>query len=268
MEAGGAQTIDAATRNLLERLDFLLRSLDDLERELAAGELTKTRHRQLHDQYTIEAANVIAALERHEHRSVASRPPAPRRRRWLLVVPALGVLALGALVLQRALVGRAPGGTITGNAQVRSSGLATAAALAEAQPHDAQAQLAYADALLEAGETVDALRRFDRAAQLDPTNPVPRAYSGWIIFLAGLTDQALTRLEAAIALDPAYPDAHFFRGMALLRGLGDRDGARAEFEEYLRLLPSTPQRAEVQALIDQLGPPAAPATTAPNSSDG
>lgn len=235
--------------------DFLLRSLADLEAERAAGELPEKRYRDLHDQYTVEAATVLRAISRVQFLYADGVPAVAkrsRRRLYLPVAATVAVVLLGAGLLSRSLGERGQGATITGNAQSAAPELGALAQAAEDQPDDPKAQLDYAWALLQSDRPVDALRSFDTASRLDPNDPAPKAYSGWIVFLAGLIDEALPRLDAAIAADPSYPDAHFFRGMALLRGRDDRAGALTELREYLRLLPSSPQREEVQALIDEL----------------
>ena len=255
---------DAATALIAER-DFLLRSLADLDTEYAAGELTEHRYRELYDRYTVQAATVLRALERLD---TSPEPPTPapsrrRGRRLAVIAGSVALLAGGGALLVNATQDRQPGQTITGNAQSRMADLDTLERAARQRPGDADAQLAYASALLEDQQLVDALRAFDTAARLDPTNPVPKAYGGWIVFLAGLTDEALARLDAAVAADPAYPDARFFRGMALLRGRKDEAAALADLREYLRLAPDGPERGQVQALVGQLTAQPTATTAAP-----
>ena len=243
---------DPAAVALRAERDFLLRSLTDLEAERAAGELTEERYRELHDRYTVQAATVLRALDRLED---APTPAAPRRRGRRTVVAAVVVAAVaaggGALLLDAADE-RQPGQTITGNAQSVPRELEALARAARQRPDDPDAQLAYASALMGEDRLADALKAFDTAARLDPTNPAPHAYGGWIVFLAGLTDDAMTRLDAAVAADPDFPDARFFRGMVLLRGRQDEAAALVELREYLRLAPNGPERQQVQDLVDEL----------------
>jgi tetratricopeptide (TPR) repeat protein len=131
--------------------------------------------------------------------------------------------------------------------------------------------MAYARFLLEEGEAADAVEEFDRVARLDPKNAEAPAYAGWLVFLAArsqpaearpgdaapsgdvasqLTAAALARLDQAVAADPDYPDAHFFRGMVLLRGTNDPAGAVPEFERFLALAPNGPQSDEVRGLLE------------------
>ena len=252
-----------AVAALAAERDFLLRSIADLDAERAAGELADARYRDLRDSYTVQAATVLRALRQLESARGDDDEPssddatlARRRRRAgiaVVIVPLL--IAVGGVLLARSLDTRQPGQTVTGNAQsgtgagMQLDDLATAATQ---RPDDPDAQLAYAFALLEAGNAVDALQAFDAAAALDPSNAEPQAYAGWLVSLAGLTDDALVRLDAAVATDPAFADARFFRGMTLLRGRGDTTGALAELREYVRLAPAGPERAQVEAMIAEL----------------
>lgn len=253
---------DRTAAALAAERDFLLRSLADLESEHADGGLTADRYRELHDRYTVQAATVLRALARLEAAPAPADASSPRRRRHPVVarLAAAAAVTAGGALLVSAANDREAGQTITGNAQSTARDLD---ALARDRPDDLAAQLAYASALMEDGQLVDALRAFDAAARLDPDNPVPKAYGGWIVFLAGLTDDALTRLDLAVAADPTYPDARFFRGMVLLRGRQDEAAALAELREYLRLAPDGAARQQVQAVVDQLSSPTATSTTAP-----
>ncbi|MGH8975854.1 MAG: tetratricopeptide repeat protein [Acidimicrobiia bacterium] len=253
--------------------DFLLRSIDDLEAERAAGNLEDDRYRSLRDDYTTRAAAVLRSIE--EGADARPAPPALSWRRRLLT--AIGIVAfagVAAVLLAGALGQRLPGGSATGNAQ--SDRRQALEAQVRQHPDSAPAHLAYARYLLDAGEVAGAVAEFDTAARLDPGNPEPAAYGGWLVFLAArsesgdpqaakppsgdvkdtgdvaseLTAAALRRLDQAVAADPDYPDAHFFRGMVLLRGVNDPAGAATEFERYLALVPEGPQSEQVRQLLD------------------
>lgn len=247
---------DATLEALISERRFVLRSLADLEAEHAAGELTDRRFAELFDQYTVQAATVLRAIDRLHDAQADSEAigdvaePAPRRRHLVAaVVATVLVVAAGGGALVRSLVDRQPGQTITGNDQSAVPDLEQLARSARQRPDDFDAQMAYASALMQGGEALEALQAFDAAARLDPAAPDPKAYAGWIVFLAGLTDEALPRLDAAIAADPEFPDARFFRGMVLLRGRDDPAGAGAEFRRYLELTPPGPERDQVEQLL-------------------
>jgi len=262
---GTAAAASPALDALVAERDFLLRSIADLEAEHAAGELTDERFHALNDEYTVQAATVLRAIERLQAAPTEPAAAAPGRRRpgRVLAGAALTALALvaGGMLLARSLAERQPGQTITGNAQSVSDTLDGLARAARQRPDDFDAQMAYATALMRDGQAVDALRAFDAAGRIDPSAAAPKAYGGWLVFLAGLTDEALPRIDAAIAADPDYPDAHFFRGMILLRGRNDTAGALVELRRFLDLAPSGPERDQVQQLVDSLEQPASTTTT-------
>jgi tetratricopeptide (TPR) repeat protein len=96
-----------------------------------------------------------------------------------------------------------------------------------------------------------ALAEFGEAARLDPRNPEPFAYSGWLIRLQGFPDQALELLDKAISVDEQYPDARAFKGIILLRDKHDPEGAIAQFQRYLVRAPTSPLADQVRTLLAQ-----------------
>ena len=261
-------TRDGAPARAAEALEtergFLLRSIEDLDAELAAGELSDARYRELHNGYVVQAAAVLRALGRISRDAggepakggAAAQCQDGRRRRWVaMTVVAAVAMSGGGVLLVRSLAERRPGETITGNEQSRVPDLAALAAVARDRPDDPRAQRDHARALLDDGQTLEALKAFDTAAALDPGDAESKAYGGWIVFLGGLTDEAMDRLDGAVAADPSFPDAHFFRGMALLRGRDDRAGALVELREFVRLAPPGAERDEVQDVITRLEDP-------------
>ena len=57
---------------LLEERDFLLASLDDLDREHAAGDIDDDDYHALKDDYTVRAAAVVRALDRYDAKALAA----------------------------------------------------------------------------------------------------------------------------------------------------------------------------------------------------
>jgi tetratricopeptide (TPR) repeat protein len=232
--------------------DFLLRSLDDLEREREEGNLATPDYDRLRDEYTARAASVIRAIRD----GVDARPRArPRswRQRLVIVGGVVAVATAAAVLLGRSLGERLPGGTLSGNQQIgESRDLDRLAAAVDQQPDDPAAHRRYARALLEAGEAAEALRHYDSAAALDPGDAESRAYGGWIVFAAGLAGQALDRVDAAVAIDPRYPDARFFRGAILLRA-GDDDAGVGQLERYLELAPGGRFAPDARDLLRRMG---------------
>lgn len=254
---------DTDHRALRDERDFLLRSIEDLEDQRAAGEIDEAAYEQLLEDYTARAAAALRSLASAENEPRAEPPTTGPRRRWPVAVVLAAVVVVALVLLPRALRDRQPGETVTGNAQSAATSvpLEDLERRAAERAEDPGAQLALARALLEVRDLVGALKAYDRAAALDPSNPEPHAYGGWIVLLAGLTDEALPRLDRAIAADAAYPDARFFRAMALRRA--DRAAeAVDELESYLRLVGDVdPMRPQVEALLVELRSSSTPTTT-------
>lgn len=236
--------------------DVLLKSLDDLESERAAGGIDDESYRALHDDYTARAAAVIRALRD----GVDTRPEpekAPPRRR-VVVIGAIVVFAIGAgFALAAALGARLPGETSSGNTGVQhpSSGGSTNAALRRLQnavantPNDISLRLRLAIELEARNKIAAALRQYDAVIHIAPTDAEAYAQSGRLLYLAAqgsagtsdaatLVDQSKARLDKAIELDPTYPDARFFRAIVLANEFGDFRGAQSDLQHYLALAPN------------------------------
>ncbi len=197
---------------LEEQRNFLLASLDDLERERAAGDIDEHDYEALRDDYTARAAAVLRALEAGTARYQA----APRRGSRRL---AAGVLA-AVLVL----------GTGAGILVARSSGSRTGN---EEATGDVRLQVR--DLLLEAQddlaqqEVLDAVMVYDQVLDLQPDNVEALTYRGWALILSTLVDRGLPFLRQAIAIDPTYPDARIFLARTL-EGQGRYEAARRQLD--------------------------------------
>lgn len=248
---------------LEEERDFLLRSLEDLERERAGDNVTADDYERLRDDYTARAAAVIRSLRE----GLDTRPQAPPWSTGRKAAVAIGIAAFAVaagLLLARSVGERLPGETVTGNEQLRRGQPAATRggtrppsvddlrAAVASDPDNPRLRIAYAAALLNAGEAADALQQYDKAARLDPSSAEARAYGGWIVFLAGLPEEALERLDAAVEADARFPDTYFFRAMVRVRGTGDREGARRDLRRYLELAPRGPFADEAEVVLREL----------------
>lgn len=221
---------------LEEERDFLLRSLEDLEREHDAGDIDEVDYVALKDDYTARAAETIRAIE-HRGRVVrAARRPRDWKRTALVLV-VVGVLAVGAgWVVFRDSGTRAPGQGLTGDARQDSANL-----ILQAQGLTGQAQAA-----LQAGDPAKAVKLFETAVQtygkaleISPQNVQAMTYRAWVLHTvainteasaaAQLDAQALEGLDEAIAIDPTYSDARVFRAI-LERNAGQWAAAQADLD--------------------------------------
>jgi tetratricopeptide (TPR) repeat protein len=199
---------------LEEQRDFLLASLDDLERERAAGDIDEVDYEALRDDYTARAAAVLRALEEGGARYEAARPPG-RWRQVAALVAVVAVLGVGAGVLvARSSGSRPPGASATGDVRL-----------------DTRDQLAQALDLAAAGEVLEAIMLYDEVLEVDPENVEALTYRGWLLVRVdpSLRQDGLGFLEEAVALDPDYPDARIFLALTY-EDLGRLDEARAQID--------------------------------------
>jgi len=246
--------------------DFLLRSLDDLDAEYAAGDVDPESYTTLHADYTARTAVLLRARDdleavppSEEATPATSRPTG---RRLLVGSGVVAFACLAGVLLAFALGARLPGDLPSGNEAAVSSDEREARLrdAVEANPEDPTARLTLANYLSTNDDFAGALEQYDAAAALDPTDPQAPAQAGWILFItaAGATDAvqqaellngARERLDRAVTIDPEYPDAHFYRGVVLYRGYGDAAAAVPELQRYLVLAPDTPLAEEVREVL-------------------
>ncbi|MGH9179912.1 MAG: tetratricopeptide repeat protein [Acidimicrobiales bacterium] len=239
-------------RELEEERDHLLRSLDDLDRERAAGDIDEADYVALKDDYTARAAAALRALEPPD--PIVTRAPAggalPRnerrgRRRPVLTTVALVAFAVTAgAVVARSAGDRLPGDPATG--EIAATG--PTAALTR--------DLARARDLIGQARTLDAIKLYDAILQDHPEQPEALAYRGWLLRLAGrsagdqeLVDKGMEYIERAVVADPSYPDARFFKGFVLYQ---DRDDAAAAVPELRAFLANNPPSGMVPVVEDLL----------------
>ncbi len=227
-----------ALADLEEQRGFLLRSLQDLDEERAAGDLTDADYQALHDDYTARAAEVLRSIDEGRASVTGSQPPPRRGRRLIAVVVVAAVAGSAGLAVAAASGTRLPGDNITGDIRETPSG-----------------QLAQAAALAQQGEVAEALRLYDEVLAGDPTNVEALSERGLLLVsLASATgrptlaDQGRASIEQALAVDADNARALFYLGLALrLEG----DDTRAA-DAFTAALAADPPPALRQAMEDFL----------------
>lgn len=203
-------------------------------------------------------------------------PSAPRR--WATVAGLVGFAVVAAFLAAEVAGERRPGQAATGNDATATPSVeereATLRAAVDAAPDDYNARIALARFLLN-NDLAGALREYDAAAEIDPTQPEPDAYGGWVLGLVArqaeaadreqLVAGALARLDRAAQIDPDYADTYVFRGLILYTVVEDPAAAVPELQRFLATAPDDhPQRALVvdtlARAVDEL-----PSTTDPIS---
>lgn len=185
-------------QQLEEERDFLLRSLDDLEREHEAGDVDQADYHALKDDYTRRAAATIRSLGAKQVARPAQRAISRSALLWSVGVVLFAVLA-GVLVARSSGRRGAEDG-LTG--EVSNSVLAL---------------IDRAQTAANTGDLDRAIELYGEALQQQPSNVEALTYRGWLRFQAGELVEGRADIDRAIQLDPSYPDAHFFKALLFMR---------------------------------------------------
>ncbi len=227
---------------LEEQRDFLLTSLDDLERERDARDISDDDYRTLHDDYTARAAEVLRALDEHRQAFADGRRPRSAGRIVAIVACVLVFALVAGVLVAESLGGRAPDQTATGD-------------IRQSPSQDAKRCIGK---IRPGQDPRPALECFQAVLKVDPQNPVALAYQGWTLNLTVMT----TRLDAASAkqfradaarfvgravrADPQYPDALAFSAVIALQ-----QGKPVDAQRALRALDRSHPPSDITKLIEQ-----------------
>jgi cytochrome c-type biogenesis protein CcmH/NrfG len=223
--------------DLEEQLAVLLRSLDDLDREHAAGELDDADHATLRDEATRRAAELVRAIESGRI-EIAARPR-PSRVRLLAGGVAVAVVALAAgLAVANASGSREVGETSSGEIRDLTDD-----------------RLQEASELARAGDVQGALDLYDGVLADDPDNVEALAERGLLLAslseAAGLPDllgAGRASVERALEVDPGNPRSLFYLGL-IERLEGDEAAAVATLEEALDADPPPALRRNIEGFL-------------------
>jgi hypothetical protein len=233
---------------LEEQRTFLLRSLVDLEREHAVGDVDDVDYHELKEGYTVRAAATLRAID--DGRSRLPQQPRPNWTRRLLLI---GGLVVAVLAIWWALATwsaeRTPGQEITG-----------------LDPRSQQQQLMAQARALQFQSPGDAAALYAQVLASDPDNVEALTYRGWTLALAAVQtgdasagDDVVAELRDAVGslrkatdLDPAYPDPKCFLGIVNFRILRQPAAAQPWVEACLAANPPADIRDLVQGMNEEI----------------
>ena len=256
--------------DLEEQRDFLLRSLDDLEREYSSGEVDEAEYATLRDDYTRRTADTVRSIESDLVLTTAgtARPG----RRWLSLVGVAVVAIVAGVLIAQSLGQRSPGGAITGDIDrsVRTR-VAEARDLFFSGDNEGAREIVdgvlvddrdLADALLlsaqinaQEGEVLPALQELDVILDGDPEHIDALTLRGWILVRIpdeDLVAEGIESLDAAIALGPTIPDPFMFRGVVAREMEGDLAAAIGYYEQALERSPPEPMVDVIEGVISEM----------------
>ena len=198
-ETATKPSLDPDVLAALEReRDFLLRSLDDLDAERAAGDLDTSDHAALADDYTRRLAEVARSIDEERTAFDQVDTKLDTRQRVFTVIGIVVLAVLAGVLLGEASGFRSPDDSVTGDIRQSSAGL-----------------LAEADTLTREQRWPEAIEVYDEVLDVAPGNVEALTYRGWLTARLGDDETALLDLREAVAVDPTYPDARVFSAIVL-----------------------------------------------------
>ena len=198
-ETAAKPSLDPDVLAALEReRDFLLRSLDDLDAERAAGDLDTSDHAALADDYTRRLAEVARSIDEERTAFDQVDTKLDIRQRVFTVIGIVVLAVLAGVLLGQASGFRSPEDSVTGDIRQSSAGL-----------------LAEADTLTREQRWPEAIEVYDEVLDVAPGNVEALTYRGWLTARLGDDEAALLDLREAVAVDPTYPDARVFSAIVL-----------------------------------------------------
>jgi cytochrome c-type biogenesis protein CcmH len=215
--------------------EFLVQSLDDLERERAEGGIDDDTYDTLHSDYTARTAEVLRSLREGKDQR-PKKPPVSTTRRALLGVGAVVFATGAAFSLAKASGQRGANDTITGNQGAIPTTTTTV-------PNTYDGHFQAGERSMLAGDYQTAAQQLLAASKLEPQRVEPYAELGWLLIqTAGsqaqpdqnVVDTASGYLAKAQSLDPTYTDTYLYEGVLHLVLRNDPQGAIPLFERYLK----------------------------------
>ncbi len=261
---------------LNDEREFLLRSIDDAERERDAGDLSEGDYQVLvaRDRARLAEVEVKLATLGPELPPEAELPSpdgaaassdgapaspdlapgspdsAPRRRygtwsRVGIVIACLFIVVGAVILVDHAVSPAAPGQAPSGSVTVSK----------EQQIED---QLAAAAVLTDDGEGQQALELYNKVLTEDPDDPIALAAGGWLEWNAGVAGKSAAAEQAgrqseekAVRVGPSFYGGHLYLGLILLDQDDNAPGAVAQFTKFLA---DGPSKAEVTSVASQIAP--------------
>jgi tetratricopeptide (TPR) repeat protein len=248
-----------------DQRQFLLRSIDDAERELLAGDLSPDDYDVLLQRDQKRLAEVeaelasLGPLPEEESRAVSSGAVSseavsseagatPRRRlgtgRTIGILAACLLIIIGLVILiDHAMSPGLPGQAVSGS-------------ITESKVELIEQELSEAATLNNNGDGVQALQLYDRVLSEDPADPDALAASGWLEWNYGEAGKSKESMlagrraeERAITLAPTYYAGHLFLGLILLNQDHNVHGALVQFAEFLADSPPNAELVNVAPLV-------------------
>ncbi len=118
-------------------------------------------------------------------------------------------------------------------------------------PDDFNAIVQLANLYYDGQQYPDAVKYYQRAVKIQPTNPDVLTDLGTSLWFLGDADGAIAEFQKALTYRPDHPGTLFNLGVVRWEGKLDPKGAVQAWEELLRRNPNYPRKQEVQEYISR-----------------
>jgi len=258
-------------QELMAEKETLIRTIKDLEFDLASGKLSPDDYAALRGKYEVRAVAVFQQLDAQEavlrtrELTTAARAPSSSGplvvpygllARPVFAVSVLGMLVLiavgGGFLLGRVTRDEGAGGMTLGGAQPRGEDmLPTLEARLRENPRDVDALVGLGRVYLQTGQMSKAIDVYKRALEVDGSNVSALSGMAMILAQAGHSEQALLLFDKALGINPHIPMALLFKGRILYEEKKDYTGAIANWEQFLLLMPQGGPAEVVRGWIEE-----------------
>ncbi len=267
-----AVTPQAASRpdllELEERQRVLTRSIEEIEADHEAGNLTESDYASLKQRYAAELASLgkqLGAAEISRAAAPAQRPiPAAAGPRWSSIVGwaggTVGFIALAWLVMSTALRPRVGDDSITGSLPGQDAAAGAIADVDMEQMAALQRRLSEnpndVEALNELGHMYLTLQQYPalaevtrRALEAKPDDPEALTHLGMLLFSTEHPEGVVAAFDRALEIDPDFTEALQFKGMVSFMRQ-DYATAVTAWERYLEVIPGDQAPPRIKAMLE------------------
>lgn len=263
---------DGVRRELEDRRLATVRSLEEIEADYEAGNLSETDYHSLRRRYEMEVERLERRLATQATTPVvepaSGRQQAAPPRSWTTtlgwVAGSVAFVALAWLVMSQTLRPRAEGDTITGSLPGQDQGMAPGGAAVANVDMDRLEELRRitaedpndVEALVDLGHMYLSLQSYNeladvtqRALAIDPENPEALTHLGMLLFSSGHPQGVMESFERALQIDPAFGEALQFKGMVAFI---QRDYATAveAWQLYLEVVPPDEVAPRIRGMLE------------------
>lgn len=124
--------------------------------------------------------------------------------------------------------------------------------LAESDSSNATPRTQLGNLYFDAERYSDAAKWYEKALELDPTNPDVSTDLGVSYYYQNLPDKALAQFDHSLAIDPKHTKTMLNQGIVLAFGKQDLDGAARAWEKVVSLSPNSPEGQAAKRALDAL----------------